>query len=230
MGSEETKNLSNKQEYTLTILNENTKFQQFVIFQKVPSASSYDPFSLAWMVGGASVGAPGNPSQPQFNLTVDYSAPVGSIQEIGTTTPPRSFETISQMGVRINSANTVGANYQGQFSDGVTGLPNEPVDDTQAVTDINADDALPTVAVRHSENVSLNVGLAMAGKSAIAVQLEPNLTYQFKPNPTYYIIAGSFVQGQVIDTAISSAAYDTEFLDDGVQPAAGKPFSLDVDG
>ncbi|MUO81198.1 hypothetical protein GOZ78_11050 [Agrobacterium vitis] len=200
MGSEETKNLSNKQEYTLTILNENTKFQQFVIFQKVPSASSYDPFSLAWMVGGASVGAPG------------------------------SFETISQMGVRINSANTVGANYQGQFSDGVTGLPNEPVDDTQAVTHINADDALPTVAVRHSENVSLNVGLAMAGKSAIAVQLKPNLTYQFKPNPTYYIIAGSFVQGQVIDTAISSAAYDTEFQDDGVRPAAGKPFSLDVDG
>jgi hypothetical protein len=51
----------------------------------------------------------------------------------------------------------------------------------------------------------------MAGRSAIAVQLEPNLIYQFTPKPRYYVLAGAFVQGQVIDTAISSAAYEIVF-------------------
>ncbi|BCH60083.1 hypothetical protein GOZ78_11045 [Agrobacterium vitis] len=201
------------QPYSLKILNENTKFQQFALYQTIPKVigSSFDPISLAWMVGGAAGGAPDNPSQSQFSWTIDYAATAGYIQDLGTTTQPRSFQTASQVGVLINSANTVGVTYQGQFPYGAPGFPNEPVNGTQGVIVIKSDNSFPTVAVQRSEKVSVNVGLAMAGKSAIAVQLEPNLTYQFTPKPTYYIIAGSFVQGQVIDTAISSAAYEVKF-------------------
>ncbi len=201
------------QPYSLKVLNENAKFQQFALFQTIPKVigASFDPISLAWMVGGAAKGTPDNPSQSQFSWTIDYAATTGYIQDLGTTTQPRSFQTASQMGVLINSANTLGVTYQGQFPYGAPGFPDSPTDGTPGLIVVKADGTLPTVPVQSSQKVSVNVGLAMSGKSAIAVQLEPNLTYQFTPKPRYYILAGSFVEGQVIDTAVSSAAYEVVF-------------------
>jgi rhizosphere induced protein len=201
------------QPYSLTILNENAKFQQFALFQTIPQVigASFDPISLAWMVGGAAAGSPTNPSQSQFRWTIDYAATAGYIQDLGTTTNPRSFQTASQVGVMIDSANTLDVAYQGSFPYGAPGFPNAPTDGTKGLIVVKADGSIPTVAVQASQKVSVNVGLAMAGRSAIAVQLEPNLIYQFTPKPRYYVLAGAFVQGQVIDTAISSAAYEIVF-------------------
>lgn len=198
------------QPYTLTILNENAKFQQFALFQTIPKVigASFDPISLAWMVGGAAAGSPNNPSQSQFQWTIDYAATAGYIQDLGTTTNPRSFQTASQVGVMIDSANTLGVTYQGMFPYGAPGFPKAPTDGTKGLIVVQADPSIPTVLVQASQKVSVNIGLAMAGRSAIAVQLEPNLLYQFTPKPRYYVLAGSFVQGQVIDTAVSTAAYE----------------------
>jgi hypothetical protein len=76
---------------------------------------------------------------------------------------------------------------------------------------VQSDTTIPTAIVQASQSVSVNVGIAMNAKPTIAVQALPNLLYQFTPKPTYYIIAGSYVQGQVIDTATSSNAYQVVF-------------------
>lgn len=201
------------QPYSLTILNENAKWQQFALYQTIPQiiGPSVDPLSLAWMVGGAAAGTPDNPSQSVFQWTIDYSVTVGYIQQLGTGSSPRSFQTASALDVMINSQNTVPVTYQGPFPYGAPGFPAGPTDGTQGLIVTKSDNTIPTVPVQASKNVYVNVGIAMAGKPTVAVQLEPNLTYQFTPKPRYYILAGSFIQGQVIDTATSSAAYELVF-------------------
>jgi hypothetical protein len=201
------------QPYSLTVLNENAKWQQFALFQTIPQiiGPSIDPTSLAWMVGGAAAGSPDNPSQSAFNWTIDYSVTVGYIQQQGSTTSPRSFQTASSVGVMIDTQNTVPVTYQGPFPYGAPGFPAGPTDGVKGLIVAKADNNIPTVAVQASKSVYLNVGIAMAGKPTVAVQLEPNITYQFTPKPRYYILAGSFLQGQVIDTATSSAAYELVF-------------------
>jgi hypothetical protein len=201
------------QPYSITVLNENAKWQQFAVFQTIPQiiGPSVDPLSLAWMVGGAAAGTPDQPSTSSFNWTIDYSVTVGYVQQQGTPGSPRSFQTASSVAVMINNQNQVPVTYQGPFPYGAPGFPEGPSDATKGLILAKADDTIPTVPVQASKSIYLNVGIAMAGKPTIAVQLEPGLLYQFTPKPKYYILAGSFVQGQVIDTATSSAAYEVSF-------------------
>lgn len=201
------------QPYSLTVFNENAKWQQFALYQTIPQiiGPSVDPVSLAWMVGGAAAGTPDQPSQSSFNWTIDYSVTVGYIQQQGSVASPRSFQTASQTSVMIDTQNTVAVTYQGPFPFGAPGFPTGPTDGTKGLIVAKADATIPTTPTQASKNVYVNVGIAMANKPTIAVQLEPNLTYQFTPKPRYYILAGSFVQGQVIDTATSSSAYEITF-------------------
>ena len=201
------------QPYSLTVLNEHSKWQQFALYQTIPQVigPSVAPSSLAWMVGGAAGGSATQPSMSSFNWTIDYAVTVGHIQQLGSVGSPRSFQTSSTTSVMIDTQNTVPVTYQGPFPNGAPGFPEGPSDATKGLILAKADDTIPTVPVQASKSVYLNVGIAMAGKPTIAVQLEPGLLYQFTPKPKYYILAGSFVQGQVIDTATSSAAYEVNF-------------------
>jgi hypothetical protein len=201
------------QPYSLTVLNENAKFQQFALFQTIPDiiGPSIDPVSLAWMIGGAASGSPDNPSTSQFKWTIDYAVTAGYIQNLGTTLNPRSFQTASKVDVLINDHNAVNVTYQGPFPNGAPGFPTNPTSGTPGLILAQADNTIPSTVQQASLQMSVNVGIAMAGRAAVAVQLEPNLLYQFTPKPKYYIIAGSFIQGQVIDTAISSSAFEVAF-------------------
>ncbi|WP_037080736.1 hypothetical protein [Neorhizobium vignae] len=208
------------QPYSLTVLNEHSKWQQFALYQTIPQiiGPSVAPSSLAWMVGGAAAGSATQPSMSSFNWTIDYAATVGHIQQLGSAGSPRSFMTASTTSVMIDTHNTVPVTYQGPFPWGAPGFPAEPTDGVKGLIVVKADNTIPDVLVQASKNTYLNVGIAMAGKPTIAVQLEPGITYQFTPKPKYYILAGAFVEGQVIDTATTSAAYEVSF--DGVTDVA----------
>lgn len=201
------------QPYTLTVLNQNSKFQQFALFQTIPDiiGPSVDPVSLAWMLGGAAPGSVSNPSQSQFYWEINYQANTGYIQNQGTITNPRRFTTASNADVMITSKNKLAVTYLGPFPYGAPAFPADPVDGTSGLIIVQADNKIPTTLQQQSQNLSVNVGIAMNNRPTVAVQLEPNLTYQFTPKPTYYIIAGSFVQGQVIDTATSTQAFEVKF-------------------
>jgi hypothetical protein len=44
-----------------------------------------------------------------------------------------------------------------------------------------------------------SVALGMSGRPASVVKAEPNRTLRFTPHPTYWITAGSFTEGEVIN-------------------------------
>ena len=199
--------------YTLTVMNENPKFQSYALFQTIPDVvgASQSPLSLAWMIGNAASGSPENPSTSVFSWTIDYSISAGYIQELGSTLNPRAFATASKCDVMLEGLNNVAITYQGAFPNGAPAFPTNPTSGPAGVFLVRANNLIPSVLQQASVRMSLNVGLAMGGKPAVAVQLEPNLDYTFTPKPSYFIIAGSFIEGQVIDTAISSAAFPVQF-------------------
>ncbi|TGQ54197.1 hypothetical protein EN836_11805 [Mesorhizobium sp. M1C.F.Ca.ET.193.01.1.1] len=201
------------QPYSLTVLNQNSKFQQFALFQTIPDivGPSVNPVSLAWMLGGAAPGSVSNPSQSVFSWEINYQVNTGYIQDQGTTINPRRFTTASNADVMINTQNAIGITYLGPFPYGAPAFPAGPTNGKAGLISVQSDDKIPTAVVQASQSVSVNVGIAMNAKPTIVVQALPNLLYQFTPKPTYYIIAGSFVQGQVIDTATSSNAYQVAY-------------------
>jgi len=204
------------QPYDLTVLNENSKFQQFAVYQTIPNivGASTNPLSLAWMLGAAASGKPSNPSKSRFDWTIDYTAYTGYVQDIGSTTDPRRFTTSSNLSVMIEQQNKLDVTYQGSFPYGVPAFPTDPTNGKSGLVQVQADGEIPTHAETRSRNMTINVGIGMNNKPTVVVELLPNILYQFTPKPTYYIIAGSFVEGQVIDTATSTAAYEVRY--DGV--------------
>lgn len=201
------------QPYSLTVLNENSKFQQFAMFQTIPQivGPSVNPLSLAWMLGAAAGKSTGGASSSTFFWEINYSANTGYIQDLGTSLNPRRFTTTTNMDVLLNKQNELAVTYQGAFPNGAPAFPSAPTDGTAGEIIVNADDKIPTSLQTASQSMTINVGIGMNHKPTIAVQLLPNITYQFTPKPTYYIISGSFVEGQVIDTAQSTSAYEVQF-------------------
>lgn len=202
--------------YTLTVKNENSQFQQFALYQTIPEVvgPNVNATSLAWMVGGAAPGTPSSPSVSTFSWEMNYAAIVGYLQNLSTPGDNQSFLTSSSASVGINSSNSLGVTYDGTFPTGAPAFPSNPTSGTAGEIIVISDTTIPTAAVQASEQVALNVGIAIGGNSALSVQLEPNLTYQFTPNPTYYILSGTYVQGQVINMSQTTAAYKVVF--DGV--------------
>lgn len=56
---------------------------------------------------------------------------------------------------------------------------------------VTADNTLPVNAVA--------VGIGMAGKPTFVLQAQPNMNYQFTPQPTYFLAFGNITQSAVVD-------------------------------
>ncbi|MCG8918864.1 hypothetical protein L6E12_24090 [Actinokineospora sp. PR83] len=54
---------------------------------------------------------------------------------------------------------------------------------------------------------------AMSGAGTFAFQGKPNVTMSLNPHPVYYLVAGSYVQGEVLDVATMTDAVMIQFPD-----------------
>jgi hypothetical protein len=69
---------------------------------------------------------------------------------------------------------------------------------------------LGTLYIKEDATIPLrqaSIGIGMAGSGTFAVQAQPNQLLTFTPHPRYWITAGTYEQGEVLDVgAISEAA------------------------
>ena len=199
--------------YNLTILNQNSQFQQFALYQTLPDivGPSNDPLSLAWLIGTAAAGSQINPSQSVMTWNVAYSASTGYIRSEGTDSSPRSFLTSTTVSVGVDTQNLLSVDYQGNFPNGAPGFSGAPTDGAAGEVSITASGLIPTALQQQSVKMSLNIGLAMDGKPTVVTQLLPNQLYQFTPKPKYFLLSGAFIPGQVIDTARTTQAFEVDY-------------------
>ncbi|TDV56291.1 hypothetical protein [Actinophytocola oryzae] len=169
--------------YSLAVTNNSSQLQDIVVFQKAPDRGRHNVLSLAWLTKRAHSGA-----TVTFNWSEDYNF-VWS--ESGPLRPGVTFK--AQQAVPADPDRPV--NNQIQF-----GYPSE------AYTFVDGP------AVRHPRPGSIYirtlsdvpnggawVGIGMSGAGTFVVPATPNMVYDFTPHPEYWVAAGTFTAGEVMD-------------------------------
>lgn len=198
------------EKYTLKVKNYNSRLQKFAVYQTLPDliGPSVNPLSLAWMVGAA---APGNNAQSStsvFGWTVFYGASLGYLQDLDDQ---KYFMNSVHMPVGVTESNNLSVSYLGEYPHGAPSFEGPPTNGEKGLVFVQSDGNIPTALRQERGRTRLQVGLSMDNKAAVVADLLPNLTYQFTPKPKYYIISGDFREGQVIDQAIMSGAFEVDY-------------------
>jgi len=169
--------------YSLTVINNSTQFQDLCVYQKPVDLGVPNAMSLAWLT------APAWPTTTvTFSWSLDYCfvwSQTGSLQPGVTFKAQQTWaanpDDLTQNQVLFNFDNDAFTFQAGSAA----GTPQ-----------------LGSLYIRELSSVPVGtatVGIGMATAGVFAVQAEPNMNLVFSPHPEYWITAGTFEQGEVLD-------------------------------
>ncbi|HEY3001689.1 MAG TPA: hypothetical protein VGJ44_05015 [Kribbellaceae bacterium] len=175
--------------YSLTVIN-NSELDRptFAVFATLPTSSSYDTLNLAWLTQPINAG-----NQYVFTWEITWGfawsaqGTAAGYQWAGSGTLPADPNSGSECAAEFS--------YNGDFQ--LTPAVGTPTGDTLWISDS------PTVPLPSQQPSSLAVTLG--GSSACATNAGPNLYQTFTLHPTYYIDAGDYIKGQMVDGTSVSA-------------------------
>jgi hypothetical protein len=167
----------------------------FCVFQKPPAGGPPDVRSLAWLVKKAHPG-----TTMAFTWTIDYSF---IWADTGPLLPGVVFTASEHQPADPTSdtANQIHFDYVDdayEFSQGA--VPGA----AKGGLYIKESGAIPPGS-------SASVGIGMSGSGTFAVQARPNMTAAFIPHPNYWISAGTFTKGAVIDIDVVTDVQPVNF-------------------
>jgi hypothetical protein len=164
--------------YSITFQNQSGSDLDFLMFQQPPPGPDFG--ALAWF---AKPIPPGGNSKFEWRRTYEFVW-----GETGHLSPGVAFRAAQTVGADLKYTNAIELTRQGS-----------------AIVFTNAKSEQPA----HGFNISVSslvpanmvsVGLGMAGRPFFVRQALPNLRYQFMVDPpVYWIAAGSFQEGEVLD-------------------------------
>ncbi|GAA2577671.1 hypothetical protein GCM10010435_62300 [Winogradskya consettensis] len=193
--------------YELAITNQSDQELDFCLYQDNPNISNSKVMSTAWLKKTL---AP--TSQGKFTWTVDWSF---MWDETGTPAPGVSFEVGQTWPADPSASNTwstptvggdqVNLTYNASndtytFETG-KGQHNPPPQD--GILYIYQQNPIPPGQA--------SIGLGMSGKPVYALQAEPNLHANFDATPVYYITAGTYTEGIVLDVTQITEKAEVQF-------------------
>ena len=170
-------------QYSLAVNNHSGQLQDVCIYQKPTDLGVPNTLSLAWLTAPCWPGG----SVP-FVWRLDYSlflAQTGSLRPgavvVAQQTVPADPEDVS--------ANQILLGYGEGALDFQPGSATATLQPGSLYVRILS--SVPTAMAA--------VGIGTEGAGVFAVQAEPNQNFVFTPHPEYWITAGNFLQGQVLD-------------------------------
>jgi rhizosphere induced protein len=168
-------------EFRLTVTNNSTQFQDLTVYQKADDLGVPNVLPLAWLVA---------PAWPQTTVTFTWTEQYGFVwSQTGPLRPGVTFKPQQTVDADPQDANTNHTRFEstgGSFN---------------FVPDANPGPA-GTLTIREAATVppdTASVGLSMSNGPIFAVQAQPNTNLVFRPIPNYWITAGTFEAGAVID-------------------------------
>ena len=177
-------------QYSLRVVNQSTNFVDMCVYQDDPDLGVPDVMSLAWFA------KPAYPSTTvNFRWTIDYSF-VWS--ETGELIPGVFFDasqvwpadpSVVKPSTADTAGNQVGYAHPSRSAYTFTSTPTSGA-------------KVGTLYVKEASDLPLkqaSVGIGMSGSGTFAVQAQPNMNLTFTPHPVYYLAAGTFAQGEVLD-------------------------------
>src|SRR5262245_14083127 len=175
--------------YSLTVHN-NSELNQptFAVFAQLPATSAYETLSLAWFTQQIDQGS---------TYTFSWQIQWGFAWAATGTDTGGQWAASGNLPADPNSASLCKAelDYDGAFT--MTAVPGTPDGEHLWVVD-SARVPLP------STNPS-SVAVTLSGNSACVTNAGPNLFQTYTLHPTYFIDAGNYVQGQMVDGSSVSA-------------------------
>jgi hypothetical protein len=170
-------------QYSLTITNNSTQYQDLCVYQKPVDLGVPNAMSLAWLTAPAFPG-----TTVKFTWALDYSF-VWS--QTGSLKPGVTFEAQQIVPAdpdNLNSNQVLFDYSRGAFTFAPGNASGTPQLGSLYIRELST---IPTAAA--------TVGIGMSNAGVFAVQAEPNMNLAFTPHPSYWIAAGTFQHGQVLD-------------------------------
>jgi hypothetical protein len=165
------------------VTNNSTQFQDLCIYQKPVDLGVPNAMSLAWLTA---------PAWPGTTVTFDWTLNYSFVwSQTGSLKPGVTFQAQQNQAADPDdlTANQVIFDYRnGAF----TFVPGNASGSPQ----------LGSLYIRELSTIPIGtatVGIGMSNSGVFAVQAEPNMNLVFTPNPEYWLTAGTFEQGQVLD-------------------------------
>jgi hypothetical protein len=189
-------------QYTLRVVNNSTNFMDMCMYQQDPDIGVPDALSLAWFA---------KPAYPTttvlFRWTVDYSF---MWSETGMLVPGVFFDasqtwpadpSIVGPATEKKAGNQIGLSHPSPNAYTFKSMPTSGAKNGSLY--VKED---PTLPVKRA-----SVGIGMSGSGTFAVQSQPNLNLTFTPHPVYYLAAGTYTQGEVLDLGSITNSTDIRF-------------------
>ncbi|HJQ37213.1 MAG TPA: hypothetical protein VKB93_08745 [Thermoanaerobaculia bacterium] len=169
--------------YTLQVTNNSTQFQDLCVYQKQVDFGVPNAVSLAWLTAPAWPG-----TTVTFTWSQDYSfmwAQTGSLK------PGITFK--AQQTVAADPDNLQSNQIEFNYQNGAFMFVHGPAAGTPQ---------LGSLYIRELSAIPANiaaVGIGMSNAGTIVVAAQPNINLVFTPHPEYWLTAGTFTQGEVLD-------------------------------
>ncbi|WP_309112228.1 hypothetical protein [Saccharothrix sp.] len=177
-------------QYTLRVVNDSTNLTDMCVYQQDPNIGAPNVMSLAWFT---------KPAYPTttvvFRWTIDYSF---IWSETGQLKPGVFFDasqiwpadpSIIGVASERKAGNQIGFSHPSEGAYTFTSTPTANAQRGTLYIDENA-----TIPLKEA-----SVGIGMSGSGTFATQAQPNIHLSFTPHPTYWLTAGTYQQGEVLD-------------------------------
>lgn len=183
--------------YTLKVTNDSTGYQSFCLYQKPVGLGVPGALPLAWMV------APLWPRRSTtFTWSLDYSF---SWAVTGPLAPGGTFQPWQQVAAypENESRNRIGFDFDNGLYEFVPPASGGSPQLGSLGIEVHADVPDDTASV----------GIGMASGPVFAAQAEPGANPVFTPHPQYWIAAGAFTRGQIMDIEEITNEIEVPFVD-----------------
>lgn len=186
-------------QYSLTVTNNSTQFQDLCVYQKPVDLGVPDAMSLAWLTA---------PAWPKTTVTFTWSLDYNFVwAQTGVLKPGVTFQAQQTMPADPDDLNA--NQIQFDFQDGAFTFVEGAAVGTPKLGSLYIRElsAVPTGTA--------TVGIGMSNAGTFAVQAQPNMNLVFTPHPEYWVTAGTFTAGEVLDieeiTNEAAVPYDGTF-------------------
>ena len=178
--------------YTLNVQNNSTQSGSFCIFQEAPDINVPGITTMAWL---AKMCHP--TTDLEFNWSLDYSFVWSNTTNLK---PGTIVKTSQDWDANLNTKNKITFDYV----DNAYTFKGEKQGDYEGNLYIDQTKAVQPKAA--------SVGIGMSGKGTFMIPSQPNMKIIMTPKPTYWLVFGDFVEGEILDiTQVSEQALKLQY-------------------
>lgn len=181
-------------QYSLDVLNKSINYFDFCVYQSKPVTNAKNGFSLAWFAKAAHPG-----TKVRFTWDIDFSF---VWDETGELKP----------GVTFDASQVVPADLADPATNTTQFTYEQDAYEFQPATGGELG-SLTVMEAATLPSLEASVGIGMGGSGTFAAPAQPNLTLHFTPVVRYWIVAGTYKRGDVIDIETLTNSAEVVFPD-----------------